>query len=108
MKKLSQIKQYLLIGVRALSEIPPILKDIPELNVQWNEVTIGTTIFELSQLRELLYQVEPNLRPSHMKLYEDNEAEYGVLANLIYLAEDCEKNGNRKDASDFYSELLEK
>ena len=43
-----------------------------------------------------------------MKLYEDNEAEYGVLANLIYLAEDCEKNGNRKDASDFYSELLEK
>ncbi len=57
MNKLKKIEELLLIAVRALSDIPQIMKDGTSLNKDDTQNVIGSNIFELMEIREKIYQL---------------------------------------------------
>jgi hypothetical protein len=84
------------------------MKDLDVLNTPENRKVIGTAIYEIMELRERLYELDPSLKPKHLELYEKDEPTYQDLVGLVSKCFQYEWCGDLANAAVCFEELLGK
>lgn len=92
--------------MRALGDIPFFLKDVEELYTAENKRIIGGSIYDLGNLRKMIYRLDPTLEPKEMLLYENDEKSYRKLALLAAEACKLEESGEYQKAKIKFKSLL--
>jgi hypothetical protein len=105
MSHLKKLESMLELASRALTHGAPEIQDIPELERK-NLLSIGNCLVEISNIRDRIYKIDPELKPKHMELYHSDELTYNMLDNLVAQALSAEEKEDLARAKEKFTELL--
>lgn len=81
------------------------MKEIEILNYRENSKRIGRAVSEIWEIREKIYQLDPNIKRDFFIEYNDDRKRFETLNEIFKKAYSLEKNGKLDESIILYNEL---
>ena len=101
------IEMLLAEAIEKISQVPPIVKTLKELDSKTNGMHIGRAICELGEVRKDLYKSWPNLTSDFEKDINIDFEKYKNLSSEYIKAYECEQAGMLEEAEKLFKSLRE-
>jgi len=102
------IEMLLIEALERICQVPPIVKNVDELNSKEIGLKIGHAICELHDVRDELYKCWPDLKPEIAKEVEDNFDLFMERSKEIEKAFEFEESGRLEEAEVLFEEVRNK